>query len=166
MTYSIIGGVDGPTSVFVAGQLGWSWINIFGFILVVLMLIPNILYAFRIRGQENKVTNKVINLLEQIGRYTSMFLMVFNIGIAEFGFHSVAAFLAYGIGNILLLVIYWILWILYFKEQKLWKSMALAIIPICMFLLSGITLRHMLLVVSAVVFGIGHIYITYQNAKE
>ena len=44
--------------------------------------------------------------------------------------------------------------------------MALAIIPICMFLLSGITLRHMLLVVSAVVFGIGHIYITYQNAKE
>lgn len=36
--------------------------------------------------------------------------------------------------------------------------MALAIIPICMFLLSGITLRHVLLVVSAVVFGIGHIY--------
>ncbi|MGN0403628.1 MAG: hypothetical protein ACI4F1_00250 [Bariatricus sp.] len=166
MNYSIIGGADGPNSVFVAGQIGWSWINIFGFILVVLMLLPNILYAFRFRGQENKVTNKWIILVEQIGRYASMFLMVFNIGIAEFGFQSVVAFLVYGIGNLLLLVTYWIIWILYFKEQKLWKSMALAILPTCMFLLSGITLRHVLLVVSAVVFGIGHIYITYQNAKE
>lgn len=166
MNYSIIGGADGPTSVFVAGQIGWSWINIWGFILVVLMLLPNILYAFRFRGQENKVTNKWIILVEQIGRYASMFLMVFNMGIAEFGFQSVVAFLVYGIGNLLLLVTYWIIWILYFKEQKLWKSMALAILPTCMFLLSGITLRHVFLVVSAVVFGIGHIYITYQNAKE
>lgn len=44
--------------------------------------------------------------------------------------------------------------------------MALAIIPTGIFLLSGITLRYVLLIVSAVLFGMAHIYVTYQNAKE
>ena len=75
MSYSI-GGADGPTSVFIAGQTGENWINIFGFIVIILMLLPNLIYAFYYRGQENKVVNKGMNLMEQIGRYASMFLMV------------------------------------------------------------------------------------------
>ena len=35
-----------------------------------------------------------------------MFLMVFNIGLAEFGFSSVGAFIVYMLGNILLMVFY------------------------------------------------------------
>ena len=27
MSYSIIGGADGPTSVFIAGQIGCGWFN-------------------------------------------------------------------------------------------------------------------------------------------
>lgn len=38
--------------------------------------------------------------------------------------------------------------------------------PTGIFMLSGITLRHVLLSISSVVFGICHIYITCQNAKE
>ena len=165
MSYSI-GGSDGPTSVFIAGQTGENWINIFGFIIIILMLLPNLIYAFYYRGQENKVVNKGMNLMEQIGRYASMFLMVFHIGIAEFGFCSVNAFLMYGVGNVLLLIAYWVAWMLYFIEPKLWKSMALAIIPIGIFLLSGIALRHFLLLISGVIFGISHIYITFKNARD
>jgi len=40
---SIIGGADGPTSVFVAGKLGMNWLSTFGLILVILLLIPNII---------------------------------------------------------------------------------------------------------------------------
>ena len=29
-TISVIGGADGPTTVFVAGELGMNWLNIFG----------------------------------------------------------------------------------------------------------------------------------------
>lgn len=83
---SIIGGADGPTSIFLGGSLGISWLNIFGLILVVLLLVPNIIYAVKEKNQENKCTNKLMNLVEQIGRYASMFLMVFNIGLAEVGF--------------------------------------------------------------------------------
>lgn len=166
MNISIIGGADGPTSILVADNISKSWINIFGLFIVVLMLLPNIIYAIKVHNIENKCKNKIMNSLEQIGRYSSMFLMAFNIGIAEFGFSAATAFVIYYIGNIILLITYWLLWILFFKKRTLWISMSLAIIPTAIFLLSGITLRHYLLLLSAVIFGIGHVYVTYQNAKQ
>ena len=86
-----------------------DWLNVFGLILVILLLIPNIAYAVKVKDQKNLCTNKFMNILEQIGRYACMFLMVFNIGIDEFGFGSVGAFLIYGIGNVLLMLTYWII---------------------------------------------------------
>ena len=44
MSYSIIGGADGPTSVFIAGQIGCGWFNTYGLIFLILLLIPNIIY--------------------------------------------------------------------------------------------------------------------------
>lgn len=165
MSYSYIGGADGPTSVFLAGKLGMSWLNVFGLILVVLLLIPNIIYAVKCRDVENLCKNKLMNVLEQIGRYGSMFLMVFNIGIAEFGFPSANAFVVYFLGSIALMLAYWIIWIVFFIKRSMWNCMALAIIPTLLFLLSGCTLRHILLIITATIFGIEHIYVTYVNAK-
>lgn len=160
---AIIGGADGPTSVFLAGELGANWINIYGFILVALLLIPNIIYAVKTKEQKNKCTNKFMNIMEQIGRYGCMFLMVFNIGIAEFGFYSVGAFIIYMLGNVLFMIFYWIIWMFFFYKQSYWKQIALAVIPTCLFLLSGITMRHYLLIAFGVIFGIGHIYVTTKN---
>lgn len=92
--------------------------------------------------------------------------MVFNIGIAEFGFESVEAFLIYSIGNVVLLLSYWIIWMLYFHKQSFGKQIALAILPTCLFLLSGITKRYCLLILFGVVFGVGHVYVTYKNRIE
>ena len=92
MDISIIGGSDGPTSIFLAGKVGFSWINIFGLIIVALLLIPNIIYAFKFRGVENQCRSSAMNKLEQIGRYGCMFLMIFNIGILEFSFSSIGMF--------------------------------------------------------------------------
>ena len=143
-----------------------EWLNIFGLILVVLILVPNIIYAFKFRDQQNKCTNKIMNIIEQVGRYGCIFLMIFNIGIAEFGFASKAMFLVYLIGNATLLISYWIIWILYFKKQTYWEQLTLAIIPTCLFLLSGITMQHYLLVIWSVIFGIGHIFVTNKNRVE
>ena len=163
---SIIGGSDGPTAVFIAGKLEMDWLNVFGLILVILLLMPNIIYAIKVKNQKNLCTNKFMNILEQTGRYACMFLMVFNIGIAELGFGSVAAFLVYGVGNVLLLLSYWVIWILYFHKQSFGKQITLAILPICLFLLSGITMRHCLLILFGLVFGVGHVYVTYKNRIE
>ncbi|MBQ1695375.1 MAG: hypothetical protein II076_05490, partial [Bacteroidales bacterium] len=52
-----------------------NWINIFGLITVILMLIPNIIYAIKFRGKETKCNCcRSMYILEQIGRYGSMFL--------------------------------------------------------------------------------------------
>ncbi len=154
---------DGPITTFLAGELGLGFLNLMGLILVVLLLIPNIVYAIKFKGQNNKCTNKVMNILEQIGRYACMFLMVFNIGIAEFGFGSKEAFLIYLFGNPILMILYWLIWVLYFVNQTYPKQIALAVIPTLLFLLSGLTMGHWLLVVFAVVFGVSHIYVTNKN---
>ncbi len=161
----IIGQADGPTSVFLAGKLGGGWINLFGLCIVIAILIPNIVYAIKFKGAENKCTNKVMNVLEQIGRYGCMLLLVLDIGQDGFGFSSVAAFLAYICGNAVLVLAYWIVWVLYFVKQSRWKSMALAIIPAVIFWLSGITLQYILLVIATLIFAVGHIYVTWQNVK-
>ena len=163
MGLNMVGGSDGPTTIFLAGSLGIEWLNIFGLILVVLLLIPNIIYAVKNKDAENLCKNRFMNILEQIGRYGCLFLMVFNIGIAEFGFGSVVAFLVYLIGNIVLMISYWTCWMLYFRKRTYPVQIALAVIPTVLFLLSGITMRHYLLVVLSVIFGIGHIYVTNKN---
>ncbi|MBO4911026.1 MAG: hypothetical protein J5476_17290 [Lachnospiraceae bacterium] len=137
--------------------------NIFGLIIVLLILVPNIIYAIRVKDQENKCQNKIMNILEQIGRYGCMFLMAFNIGIAEFGFKSVGMVLAYLFGNAILLVSYWVIWILYFRKPEYPKQISLAVIPTIIFILSGITTLHVLLIVFGIIFGLGHIYVTRQN---
>lgn len=143
----------------------FGWINGFGAGIVALMLVPNILYAVRFPGQENKCGNRAVNLLEQIGRYGSMALMVLPLGVWKFAFPSVAALLAYLAGNGVLMAVYWGFWWLYFREQTKRRALVLAVVPVCMFLLSGSLLRHWLLVIAALVFGVGHVYVTLENQK-
>lgn len=138
-------------------------INLFGFIIVAIMLIPNIIYGIKFKEAENKCTNKVMNIIEQIGRYASMALMVLPLFVWEFGYSGVLMMLIYLIGNGILLFSNLIIWIFYFRKRSKGKAMILAIIPTGIFLLSGLTLSHWALVMAAVLFGIGHIYVTYQN---
>lgn len=163
MDISIIGGSDGPTSIFLAGKIGFSWINTFGLVMVVLLLIPNIIYGFKFRNVKNQCRNSAMNMLEQIGRYGCMFLMIFNTGILEYSFSSIGMLLLYIVGSIVLMAVYWVIWMLFFYKQDSWKRLALAVIPAVLFLLSGIALRHILLIILAVIFGTGHIYVTKSN---
>jgi len=141
-------------------------INLFGGIIVALMLLPNIIYAIRFRDAENKCTNKLLNILEQVGRYGSMALMVLPLGVWKFGFPSVADMLVYLIGSGALMLTYYVLWAVYFRRQTAGVSIALAVVPTLIFLFCGLALRHWLLVAFAVLFGIGHITVTRANLPE
>lgn len=141
----------------------FNFINLMGFIIVAVMLIPNIIYGIKFKGLDNKCTNKAMNVIEQAGRYGSMALMVLPLFVWEFGFSSVFMMFVYLLGNGILLFTYLLLWVFYFKKQTMGKAMILAIAPTCIFFLSGVTLYHWALVVAAVIFGVGHIYVTYQN---
>lgn len=165
MDVGVIGSPDGPTAVFTAASFG-DWFNILGLYVMICVLVPNIIYAIKFKDVKNKCTNKVMNILEQVGRYACMALMIFCIGTRGFGFYSVEECIIYLLGNGFLILLYWIIWILFFAKQRAWKSLALAILPTAIFLLSGITQRYVWLIVSAVIFGVAHIYVTYKNVKE
>lgn len=160
----IIGGADGPTVIYVSS--GFPWIRFSGFVIVFLILLPNLLYALRGSHQAQHTQSRLLNLLEQIGRYGCMALMVFPFGAASYGFSSVFSMLVYFLGNAILLLLYWILWFLYFRKVTFTGSIALAVVPTLIFLLSGITLRHTALILSALLFGYAHIRITYTSVRE
>ena len=89
--------------------------------------------------------------------------MIVCIGLDKFGFGSVADFLIYLFGSALLLLAYFIFWILYGRSPSRKKALALAIIPCCLFLLCGVTLRQWPLVVFSMLFCVGHICVTLSN---
>ena len=158
----IIGGADGPTAIFVASTLP-RMLNPLGIAIILLMMVPNVIFALRHRDMENKCKNRLINLLEQIGRYGCLVLMIICIGLDKFGFGSVEDFLIYLFGSALLLLAYFIFWILYGKSPSRKKALALTIIPCCLFLLCGVTLRQWPLVVFAVFFCVCHVCVTLSN---
>lgn len=51
-----------------------EWLSIFGLIVVTFIMIPNVIYAAKNKDEKNKCTNKAMNIIEQIGRYGSIFL--------------------------------------------------------------------------------------------
>lgn len=141
----------------------FGWINLYGSIIVILMLIPNIIYTLNNKNQENHCHNKIWCVIEQVGRYACIILMCLPILVWRFCFQGFLEILIYLFGNGLLLIIYYIFWILYFQKRTIVVTLVLGIVPICIFLMSGILLRHWLLIVFSVVFGISHIYISYVN---
>ena len=143
----------------------FGWINVFGAVVVILMLIPNIVYAIKNRDEKNLCTNRLMNLIEQVGRYACIVLMWLPLLVWKFGFQSVFEMLLYLFGNGALLLVYWIVFFRHMRKKSAAKALTLAVLPSCIFLMSGILLRHWLLTGFAVLFAIGHIYVTLINAQ-
>lgn len=141
----------------------FGWINVFGAIIVVLLMIPNIVYAIKNKGERNRCTSRLMNVLEQIGRYACIILMWLPLHVWKFGFASVFEMLLYFLGNVTLLIAYWTLFAVYMKRRSKTLAIALAVLPACIFLLSGLLLRHWLLVGFALLFAVAHIFVTREN---
>ena len=144
----------------------FGWINVFGAVIVVLMMVPNVVYAIKNKDEKNLCTNAFMNVIEQIGRYACIIFMWLPLLVWKFGFASVFEMDLYIAGNGALLTAYAIVFVLYMKHRSSKLALALAIIPSLIFLMSGILLRHWLLVGFAVLFAAGHIYVTTVNAKK
>ena len=139
-------------------------INIANAVILGLIMIPNIVYAIR-GGTDSTSDNPIVTILEQVGRYASMALMVLPLGVWKFGFPSVEEFLAYLFGNGMLVLLYLVTWIFYSRKKNYAETLILAITPVSIFVLTGICLRHWLLVATATMFGICHISISIRARK-
>lgn len=144
-----------------------EWLNIFGTIFIVVIMIPNIIYAIKCKeGFENKWNNKIVELIEQIGRFGCFAFMVINIPGTWSGWWSDEAFAIYLIVNTVLVIVYCIIWIITFRKNTIFKALTLSIIPSVVFLFSGIMSRAILLILSSILFSPAHILISVKNAKN
>lgn len=144
-----------------------EWVNFYGLILIAVMMIPNVVFAVQCRdGFENKWNSKIVEALEQIGRFGCFGFMVFNLPGTWFGWWSDEAFAVYLVVDALLVGLYCLVWIVCFRKNSLFRALALSILPSILFLFSGILSRSVLLTISALLFAPTHIAISWKNAKS
>ena len=143
-----------------------NWLNIFGLIMVAVIMIPNILFAMKCKdGFVNKWNNKFVETVEQICRFGCFGFMIINIPGTWFGWWSDEAFAVYLVVDALLVTLYCVIWAICFRKSSVFRALALSIIPSVLFLFSGIMSRSILLTIAALLFAPSHIMLSYQNAK-
>ena len=143
-----------------------EWLNVFGLVMVAVIMIPNILFAMKCKdGFVNKWNYKSVETVEQIGRFGCFGFMIINIPGTWFGWWSDEAFAVYLVVDAVLVTLYCVIWAVCFRKSSVFRALALSIIPSVLFLFSGIMSRSILLTIAAVLFAPSHILISYQNAK-
>ena len=146
-----------------------AYLNFFGLILMILIMIPNIIYAIKCKGYFGKFPQtkiwKILEVFEQIGRYGCFACMIFNIPGTYFGFTSVNLFSTYLIVDFVLVFAYCIIWIFWFKKNNLFRAVALSVLPSFVFFFSGILTRSLLLTFFALIFAPCHIAISVKGCN-
>ena len=143
-----------------------EWLNVFGLVMVAVIMIPNMLFAMKCKdGFVNKWNNKSVETVEQIGRFGCFGFMIINIPGTWFGWWSDEAFAVYLVVDAVLVTLYCVIWAVCFRKSSVFRALALSIIPSVLFLFSGIMSRSILLTIAAVLFAPSHILISYQNTK-
>ena len=142
-----------------------EWIHVFGLFCMIIMMIPNIIFALKCKdGFVNQYHNRFIEMIEQIGRFGCFIFMIIEIPGTSFGWLFDGARSIYMIIDMVLLIAYCMIWMICFKKESLFRSLALSMIPSAIFLLSGILRQNILLIISSILFAPSHIMISYKNA--
>jgi len=144
-----------------------KWFNIYGFIFICIIMTPNVVFAIKCKdGFNNKWNNKVVETLEQIGRFSCFIFMIINIPKTYLGWISYNSFITYIIVNSFLVGLYCLIWIICFKKSSVFRALALSIIPSIIFVFSGVMIRSIILIISSVIFAPCHIMISYYNSRQ
>lgn len=140
-----------------------------------MLFIPNIIWSTN--KPENyekyiKNENKILLIFERIGEIAVTCLSLI---FADFNINEISSWTAVLLTAFILMVLYEIYWLRYFKSSKTMKNMyssllgipvAGATLPVLSFLLLGIYGKNLFLIVSTVILGIGHIGIHLNHRKE
>ena len=144
-----------------------EWINFYGIIFIAVIMVPNIIYAIKCKeGFENRWNNKIVEIIEQIGRFGCIGFMIIKIPIVCFGWWFDGGLIAYLAINIVLSIIYCVIWIICFRKDSIFRALSLSIIPSLIFICSAVLSGSILLLITSALFTPAHILISYKNAKK
>lgn len=142
-----------------------DWFNVYGFIIIIAFMVPNVIFAVKCKEEfENLWQNKVVEALEQIGRFGCLGLMIINIPNTYLGFWFDSGIAVYIAVNAVLTAVYCLIWVICFRKNTVFRALGLSILPAVIFLFSGIMTCSVLLIIAGVIFTPCHILISYKNA--
>jgi hypothetical protein len=141
------------------------WLNPIGLTIMVIIMVPNIIYAIKHKGEKGSYSNKTLTILEQIGRYGCMIMMIFLIPYWQIGlWKSNLIIYIYVFVNLILCLLYIFFWIALRKRSGKFKALTLSILPSAIFAFSAIIRGDIILLGFATIFAVSHITISYKNA--
>ncbi len=141
----------------------FGWINAVNAAALVVLIVINLICVRRGIAGAFKSRHTLVNVLEQVGRYGCMALMIVPLTAGwEFGFSSEWRMVAWLLLTVLLLAAYAVLWA---RKRRGGTAVlyGLALVPVCLFLANGILLQHWLLAAFALLFGAAHLWIVHEN---
>lgn len=141
-------------------------VNVCGLLFAIILLAPHIVYAKTHNYDMSVFDNRGMLLLERIGKYCSLFLMSFHIGILDKGFTSPVMQKFWFIFSAVMSAAYIAVWILFFKKEGRVLAYVLTVLPAVVFMLSGLLQVNTLLLTFGVVFFIGQLYLTSKYCKK
>lgn len=153
-------------------HFGFSYV---GVIFLLMLMIPNIIWSKNKPENYEKYVkneNKILLIFERIGEIA---VTCFSLIFADFNINEISAWTAVLLTAFILMVLYELYWLRYFKSSKRMNDMyssffgipvAGATLPVLSFLLLGIYGKNLFLIVSTVILGIGHIGIHLNHRKE
>ena len=153
-------------------HFGFSYI---GLIFLILLMAPNLLWTQNKPADYDKYVvneNKILLILERIGEAAvSCLALIFS----DFNIHGISAWGIWLLAACILMLLYEIYWIRYFKSAKTMRDfyssllgvpVAGASLPVAAFFLLGIYGRNPFLIAAVMILGIGHIGIHLEHRKE
>ncbi len=153
-------------------HLGFSYV---GLIYLLMLFVPNFFWTkYQPKDYEKYVKNenKFLQILERIGEVlVCCFVLIFS----DYNIRFDTILCLWLPISFLLMVLYEVYWIRYFRSEKtmqdfyskiLFIPVAGATLPVCAFFLLGIYGCNIFLIISTIILGIGHIGIHLKHFQE
>lgn len=153
-------------------NFGFSYV---GLIYLAMLFVPNLFWTKhkpKDYDEYVKNENKVLRIFENIGQVlVTCIVLIFK----DFNVKFDSVWTIWLLLSFVLMVLYEINWLRYFKSEKTMKDfyssllgipVAGATLPVVAFLLLGIYGKNLLLIIAALILGIGHIGIHLNHKKE
>lgn len=153
-------------------NLGFSYV---GLIFLVMLMLPNLIWTKnKPKDYERYVTNenKVLLVFERVGE---VLVSCVSLIVSDFNIKPWSNWTWWLVISFLLMVLYEVFWIRYFKSEKTMKDfyssilgipVAGAALPVLAFLLLAVYGKNIILGVSVLILGIGHIGIHLMHLRE
>jgi hypothetical protein len=152
------------------GHFGFSYV---GFIFLLMLTVPNLIWSKnQPKDYDNRHENKVLLGFERAGQVlVTCTALIFS----DFNIKSWSNWSLWLLAAVLLMILYEVWWIRYFKSEMTLKDfysslfgipVAGATLPVAAFILLGIYGKVIWLMVSVIILGIGHIGIHLQHLRE